>query len=151
MLMEPGDLMNDVHTFNAVAEAVKLAVAPVFLLTALGSMLGVLTNRIARIVDRARTLEQRVVDAGGKGCEEYHADLALHGRRARLIQWAISLCTITALLVCALTALMFVNAFFSLELAGTVALLFIMAMLAFIAALLLLLREIHLAIASIRF
>ena len=114
--------MKDIHTFNAVAEAVKLAVAPVFLLTALGSMLGVLTNRIARIVDRARTLVQRIEDAGGQGCEEYRDDLAMHGRRASLIQWAVSLCTITALLVCLLTALMFVNAFFSIELAGTVAL-----------------------------
>ena len=143
--------MKDIHTFNAVAEAVKLAVAPVFLLTALGSMLGVLTNRIARIVDRARTLEQRIEDAGGQGCEEYRDDLAMHGRRASLIQWAVSLCTITALLVCLLTALMFVNAFFSIVLAGTVALLFILAMLTFIAALVLFLREIHLAIASIKF
>jgi ABC-type uncharacterized transport system fused permease/ATPase subunit len=143
--------MIDAHTFNAVAEAVKLAVAPVFLLTALGSMLGVLTNRIARIVDRARFLEQRIADSGKHGCEEYHADLAMHGRRARLIQWAISLCTITALLVCTLTALMFVIAFFDLKLAGTVALLFILAMVTFITALMLFLREIHLAIASIRF
>ena len=109
--------MKDIHTFNAVAEAVKLAVAPVFLLTALGSMLGVLTNRIARIVDRARTLEQRIEDAGGQGCEEYREDLAMHGRRASLIQWAV----------------------------------FILAMLTFIAALVLFLREIHLAIASIKF
>ena len=75
----------------------------------------------------------------------------MHGRRASLIQWAVSLCTITALFVCLLTALMFVYAFFSNEMAGTVALLFILAMLTFIAALVLFLREIHLAIASIKF
>ena len=78
--------MIDAHTFNAVAEAVKLAVAPVFLLTALGSMMGVLTN-----------------------------------------------------------------AFFNLKLAGTVALFFILAMVTFITALMLFLREIHMAIASVRF
>jgi Protein of unknown function (DUF2721) len=44
----PADHLQDItHT-------IQLAVAPVFLLTALGTTLGVLASRLGRIVDRAR-------------------------------------------------------------------------------------------------
>jgi hypothetical protein len=39
-----------------IARVIQLAIAPVFLLTALGTIVGVLSNRLARIVDRTRTL-----------------------------------------------------------------------------------------------
>lgn len=63
-----------------------------FLLTGVGSMLGVLTHRLSRIVDRARKLE-----ADLSGQEEWRLILLRQwlkdlARRARLIGWAISLC-----------------------------------------------------------
>ena len=41
---------------EGLARAIQMSVAPVFLLTGLGGLLVVLTNRLARIIDRARTL-----------------------------------------------------------------------------------------------
>lgn len=41
-----------------VAHAIQLAVAPVFLLSGIGAMLVVMTNRLGRIIDRARVIEQ---------------------------------------------------------------------------------------------
>lgn len=42
----------------AVAHVIQLSVAPVFLLSRIGAILGVMTNRIARIIDRGRALQQ---------------------------------------------------------------------------------------------
>jgi hypothetical protein len=47
----------------AVAHAIQLAVAPVFLLTGIAAILAVMTNRLGRIIDRARVLEDRLDNA----------------------------------------------------------------------------------------
>jgi len=44
---------------NAVAHAIQLAVAPVFLLSGIGAVLAVLTNRLSRIIDRGRALDSQ--------------------------------------------------------------------------------------------
>jgi hypothetical protein len=113
-------------------------------------MLGVLTNRLNRIIDRARLLESRLSTLGEDEHSAIHENLTLLSRRAHLVQWAISLCTSCALLICTVIVVLFLEAFLSLDLPGVVALLFIAAMLVFIAALFGFLREIHLAIASLR-
>jgi len=46
-----------------VAHAIQLAVAPVFLLSGIGAILVVITNRLGRIIDRARVLEDRLDNA----------------------------------------------------------------------------------------
>jgi hypothetical protein len=73
-----------------IAHLIASSVAPVFLLTGVAAMLGVLTNRLARIVDRARTLEGRLESRTGKA-KDLHADLLVLARRARYVNVAISL------------------------------------------------------------
>lgn len=131
------------------AHTIQLAVAPVFLLTALGTILSVLSARLGRIVDRVRVLTTlKVVDAAEE--RERVAELSSLAARRRLINLAITAATISALLVCVLIALAFLgfllNARFSLVIAG----LFIAAMTAFIGALLLFLREVLVAVSSTR-
>ena len=41
-----------------ITHTIQLAVAPVFLLSALGTTLSVLTTRLSRIIDRARLLDR---------------------------------------------------------------------------------------------
>lgn len=134
----------------AIAHVIQLAVAPVFLLTGIGGMLAVMTNRLGRIVDRARRIE----DAGAGTPEETEArraELRTLSRRARLTSTAISLCTLTALLVAAVIAILFLGAFLTFDASLMVALLFIAAMLAFIVALICFLREVFLAIEGLSF
>jgi hypothetical protein len=135
---------------TAVAHVIQLAVAPVFLLSGIGAMLAVMTNRLARIVDRARILEAGAVRSGTTPTPTVIAGLAALSRRAKLIGRAITLCTITALLICAVIAVLFLGAFLKLDTSAWVALLFVMAMLAFFLGLLLFLREIILATATVR-
>ena len=68
----------------AVAHAVQLAVAPVFLLSGIGAILAVMTNRLGRVIDRARVLEDRLETASPESLATLRADLAVLSRRAKL-------------------------------------------------------------------
>ena len=132
-----------------IARLIQSAVAPVFLLTGVAATLGVLTNRLARIVDRARTLEQRL--AGHPGSAQHlHADLAVLARRARYTNVAISLCAIAALLVALVVVTLFANAFLGSQLALLIALLFVAAMLCLSAAFIAFFIEVRLATVALR-
>lgn len=134
---------------TAIAHVIQLAVAPVFLLSGIGAMLAVMTNRLSRVIDRARVLEARL-PAPPADADALHGQLATLSRRAKLVSRSITLCTLTALLVCAVIAILFMGAFLGFDASVPVALLFIAAMLAFFAGLLSFLREIFVATASLR-
>ncbi len=134
----------------AIAHVIQLAIAPVFLLTGIASLLVVLTNRLGRIIDRARMLEAHHVSATGEYRRVLSDDLTMLSRRARLVNWAISLFTLAALLVCVMIAVLFVSAFFTPNVSRIVAALFVLAMIGLIAGLVSFLREIQLATASLR-
>src|SRR5579863_3467059 len=81
-----------------IAHLVQSSVAPVFLLSGVAATLAVLPNRLARGVDRARPLEQRLADhPGDKG--PLHGALEVLARRAGYIYKGISMAAIAALLV----------------------------------------------------
>jgi hypothetical protein len=132
------------------AHVIQLSVAPVFLLSGIGALLAVLSARVGRIVDRSRQLEDRLAKSDPPPGATTHPELALLSRRAQMANWAISLCTTCALLICTLIVVLFVGAFMDLDISTAIALLFVAAMAALIIALLCFLREVHLAIASLR-
>jgi hypothetical protein len=134
---------------STVAHVIQLAVAPVFLLTGVGAILAVLINRLARVVDRFRALEHGLPGSESNEVAPTQTEMLILTRRARLIHWAISLCTICALFVCVVIATLFIGSMIGVDLSGTIALLFVAAMLALIAGLLSFLREISLATGSI--
>src|SRR5690349_17918179 len=113
-------------------------------------MLAVLTNRLSRIIDRGRTLEAHLAASLPDGAAHIQAQLATLSRRAKLISRAITLCTITALLVCAVIATLFLAAFGGFDASVPVALFFVAAMVAFFVGLLFFLREIFVATATMR-
>ena len=134
----------------SVAHAIQLAVAPVFLLSGIGAILVVLTNRLGRIIDRARVLEERLETVSPEVHARLRDDLKVLSLRAKLISRAITLCTVTALLVCMVIAFLFLSGFLSFDASLAVALLFIAAMSAFFLGLLWFLREIYLATGNLR-
>ena len=135
---------------SAIAHVIQLAIAPVFLLTGIASLLGVLTNRLGRVIDRARLLEGHLPDLTGEFKLVAGGDLTMLSRRARLINRAISLCTTAALLVCVVIAVLFVSAFLSQDLSRLIAGLFVIAMGGVIAGLVSFLRKVYLATQSLR-
>jgi hypothetical protein len=135
---------------DTIAASIQLAVAPVFLLTGIGSMLNVLASRLGRVTDRARKLESEI---GGYPSERRRLavdDLAALDKRMGAAHWAIALCTCSALLVCIVVAILFVGELMPLRGTALVPLLFIAAMALLIAGLLLFLYEIQVALRSVR-
>ncbi len=116
---------------------------------AVAATLGVMANRLARVIDRARVLEARR-DAGTGDLSSVLIDLAHLSDRARLVYKAIALLVTAALLVGLVMISLFLGVFLDARLGGLIAALFIGAMLAFIGALLLFLREVYVATQGLR-
>jgi hypothetical protein len=141
-------------SITTVAHVIQLAVAPVFLLTGVGTVLNVMTSRLSRIIDRFRVLESITPKAGDprfspEVAGSHQDEMKILAQRERVIYWAISLSTICALLICVVIATLFVGSVMGVQLTSAIAFLFIVAMLALIGGLLSLLREIYIATGSI--
>ena len=134
----------------SVSHVIQLSLSPVFLLLGIGSMLSVMTNRLARVVDRARSAEARFQDLAPEEVGYHNEQLSTLSIRAKLINRAITFSTFTALLICAVVAVMFLSAFLQFDASLTVAILFVMAMGSFFSGLVFFLREIFIATAALR-
>jgi len=135
-----------------ITRVIQLAVAPVFLLTAIGTLIAVLNVRLGRNVDCRRALEEELRGtADDKQTEEQRArqrELRLLSRRIRLICFAMLSAGLGALLVCLVVAGAFVGALVAVDISREVAVLFILAMFAVIGCLGMFLREVYLAVAG---
>ena len=87
-----------------IAHVIQLAIAPVFLLTAVCTLLNVLTNRLGRVVDRRRLLVARLPELDAATCSSAKSELVYVERRGKLIYMAIALAVLCALLICLLIA-----------------------------------------------
>ena len=135
----------------AVAHAIQLSVAPVFLLSGVAAILAVMTSRLARIIDRARVLESQLGGVAPEKIARLHNELATLSRRAKLIHRSITLCTITALLICAVIVTAFLGVvFLRADLSMPMAVLFVAAMVTFFSGLVFFLREIFIATTNLR-
>jgi hypothetical protein len=142
--------MRELVNISGVAHAIQLAIAPVFLLTAVGSLLGVITNRLARVIDRARMLEAKLEAASPEHAPAIRSHLKVLSRRARYINIAITACTVAALLVCAVIAILFFGSYIEFDTRTAVSLSFILAMIALMIGLLCFLQEVFLATLNLR-
>lgn len=133
-----------------ISGVIQLAVAPVFLLTAIGTVIAALNIRLGRAVDRRRDLEERLPAMPADELPSARAELHTIARRIRFVYLAILSAVVSALFVCLLIAGAFLGAFVRTDLSYTIGSMFVLAMLALIACLLLFLREIFLAVSTPR-
>ncbi len=132
-----------------IANIIQLAVAPVFLLAGIGSLLNVVAQRLARVVDRVRSLEKDVGAADEARGHELRR-LAILDRRMRLCHGAIGLCVVAALLICIVVMILFIADLVGINFAIPVSLLFVAAMASLTLGLLLFLSEVTIATRSVR-
>ncbi|GAK33877.1 hypothetical protein JCM17846_29410 [Iodidimonas nitroreducens] len=142
--------MNVAQDIIGIAHIIQLAVAPVFLLAGIGAILNVMTQRLARVVDRARALEAGYETMLADQKQRTHLELRTLDKRMQVVQGAISLCTISALFVCLVVMVLFIADLMNKDFAQPVAVLFILAMSTLTIGLILLLVEISLATKAIR-
>jgi len=144
-VFRPGDVVIT-STSVDIAHLIQVALTPIFLISAIGVTLSVLTSRLARIVDRARAMENRLLEPSYvHDGRDLHSQLAVLARRSRWINAAITLITLSALFIALVVVMLFVNAFLRWDLSVFIACLFIMSMLTLAAALLAFLIEVRIA------
>jgi hypothetical protein len=115
---------------TTVADIVRIAVAPVFLLSGIASFVNVCTARLSRIVDRSREIEPKLLASRGHEHDRWLGELHVLDRRMSLVSWAISLSVLSAVLICAVVVLLFSASLTRLHVATAIALLFIGSMVA---------------------
>ena len=113
---------------NTVAEIVRLALAPVFLLSGIGAFLNVLASRLSRIVDRSREVGRIVLASRGEEHDRSVNDLKVLDRRMSLISWATGLAVSSAIMTCLVTILLFAANLVRTRLGTEIAWLFIASM-----------------------
>ena len=142
--------MGDSFALNDIAHTIQLAMAPCFLLTAIGAILNMLTGRLARVVDRSRWIEQNFTAKNDPSHPYQVQQLRWIDERMRHANRALILCTISAVLICIVIAGLFTAVLFDLALAQPIAIIFVLAMLLLIAGLGMFLYEIRIAVHATR-
>ncbi len=142
-------MQNMIQSVSTASEVIQQAVAPVFLLMGVSALLGVLTGRLGRVVDRFRSLNEQCDSVTSQQenprCMNYRQELQLLANRGEWVHWSITLCTITLLLVAVIIGVLFLGAAVSWNLTWLVPPIFIAAMLSLILGLGCFLREIYLS------
>jgi hypothetical protein len=115
---------------STVAEIVRVALAPVFLLSGIGAFLNVLASRLSRIVDRSRQIEPLLLSSRGEKHDRWIADLKVLDLRMSLISWATGLSVMSAILTCLVVILLFAANLIRTHLGTEIAWLFMASMVA---------------------
>lgn len=134
---------------NDIASVIQLALAPAFLLTGIAGMLNVMAGRLSRIIDRGRVVTEGKSEFGTEW-EAVGIELQTLERRRHYTSVAITACTIAALLVCMVIAVLFIDVMLDAPLKWFIGTLFTAATLALVVGLAFFLREVHLATRTIR-
>jgi hypothetical protein len=133
-----------------IAGVIQLAVAPVFLLTAIGTIMAALNIRLGRAVDRRRTLEERLPRMEAAEAGSARAELQVIARRIWFVYVSIFCAVLSGIFVCLLIAGAFLGAFVQMDLSNMIGTMFVVAVFALTGCLLLFLREIFLAVSTPR-
>lgn len=136
--------------YSDIGHVIQLALAPAFLLTGIAGMLNVMTGRLARIIDRGRHLTEQPVQFDSSLLKTHVAERDNLERRRYLASAAITTCTLSALLVCLVIAVLFLKAMLGIEIKWVVGGLFTSSTLALVVGLSYFLREVHLATQTVR-
>lgn len=134
---------------STVSATIQAAIAPVFLLAGIGAFLNVMVGRLARIVDRARQIEQWHPRSTGPEHDRHVWELRRIDRRISVINNAIFLCVASALAVCLVVAAMFIARLTDAHLGALVAITFIISMVLLMAGLIYFLIEVRMSLRAI--
>jgi hypothetical protein len=135
----------------ALTHGIQLAIAPVFLLTAVASLINAVATRLARIIDRARVLEERLEAQTIKNVEAAYLELDRLKLRGRLVNWAMALLTVCSMLIGVTIMALFLGETTALHTLGMVPASFLSGVLGFVLALICFLAETLLATRVLHF
>ena len=131
--------------------AIQLAVAPVFLLTAIATLIGALATRLGRIIDRARYVEDQLMGGTAPNETAAYDELARARTRGRIVNYALALLTVAATMIGATVMTLFLGGTTSQHVDALVPWTFLAGLVSFIFALLCFLAETLLAVQTLNF
>lgn len=145
--------MNFAPDLATVTHGIQLAVAPVFLLTAVSGMIGAVAGRLARIIDRARFLENRLDtgDVEEARASRMYGELQQLRRRGRLVNGCLALLTFCAILIGSTIILLFLGETSELPIFKIATVCFLAGVVCFLSALVCFLAETLLATHLLKF
>jgi hypothetical protein len=136
----------------SITHGIQLAVAPVFLLTAVSGMIGAVAGRLGRLIDRGRQLEDRALASKDPA---YHAQVAAEleelKKRGRLANGCIALLTSCAILIGVTIILLFLGEAADYRTSTSAVTSFLLGVVCFLLALLCFLAETVMATRTLRF
>lgn len=141
--------MNPYPAVSTIAQTIQLSLSPIFMLAAIGQLLNVLVGRLARVVDRARVVEDLHPLSTGPDHARHVWELRLLDRRMTVINRALVLAVSSAVMTCVVVALLFVAGLVKLHIGTVVAVIFILAMGLLISSLLSFLVEVRISLSAI--
>jgi uncharacterized protein YacL len=133
-----------------IAQTIQLALAPVFMLVAIGNILNLLSTRLSRIVDRARALQERHTATSGAEHDAVVQEIRLVDRRISLVTTAIRLLVTSGLFVGLTVGFLFVEEMARVPLQLPAAGTFLVALALLMFGLVLFLRETQISAAALR-
>jgi hypothetical protein len=136
---------------SAVSHGIQLAVAPVFMLSAVAALIGALATRLARIIDRARNLEERLIEGTIKNEDAAYWELDRLRLRGRVVNWSVGLLVVCAMLIGATVVTLFLGETLSPRSESVVPWSFLGGIVCFVLALMCFLAETLLASHTLRF
>ncbi|HEX2986570.1 MAG TPA: DUF2721 domain-containing protein [Chloroflexota bacterium] len=127
-------------------QTLQTAIGPVVLVSGVGLLLLTMTNRLGRVVDRARLLARERRGLTGEARDKLEAQLVILGQRARLLRLAIALAAFCVLFAAVLVISLFITALAGASVPWLIAGLFILSMGSLIAAMVEFIRDINKAL-----
>jgi hypothetical protein len=127
----------------------QTSIGPTILISGIGLLLLTMTNRLGRIIDRARLLAKEV-SVSEAGYVKVAAQLRVLWRRARLIRLAIALASMSALAAAILIILIFLTALWPVETALLIGAVFIACMLCLIGSLIVFIHDVNQSLAALK-
>ena len=128
--MDSNSVLPHAPDLRYLAQIIQLAVAPVFLFAGLGAFLNVCVGRLARIIDRTRELEPRILGSRGEEHDRLICEISLLDHRIRVVNRAIFSTVLAAIMISTVVVLLFAGFLSGLRFGTAIALLFIAAMIA---------------------
>lgn len=141
--------MESIITPNAV-EIIQLALAPIFLIVGIGTLVNVATGRVARVIDRARWFEDLAREQPARIDRRAKHEIRTLNKRMRLANWSINFLIASALVICFDVILLMVNGLVSTSLDTAILVTFMISILFLTGGLIAFFFEVSLATASLK-
>lgn len=134
---------------NAV-EIIQLALAPIFLIVGIGTLVNVATGRVARVIDRARWFEDLARVQPARIDKKAKREIRSLKKRLRLANWSINFLIAAALVICIDVILLMINGLISTSLDTTILVMFMISMIFLTGGLIAFFFEVSVATATLK-